>query len=154
MTAPQSQTTPEQNKQMMVRWFEEVWNQGRRETIHALFAENGVLHDGLNTFSGPDDFCRFYDWFRTQFTDFQATPIQLLAADDLACLHWSIALRHIATGKRVELTGTSLVRFLNGQLIEGWQNWDAARLAAEVPEFSDVAPQWQNSLRKASATSA
>jgi predicted SnoaL-like aldol condensation-catalyzing enzyme len=153
MTAPQSQTTPEQNKQIMVRWFEEVWNKGRRETIHELFPEHAVLHDGLNTFSGPDDFCRFYDWFRTQFTDFHATPILALAEGNLACLHWSIALRHIGTGKRAEVTGTSVLRFLNGQFIEGWQNWDAARLATEVPEFSAALLQWQQSPRTRSASS-
>jgi hypothetical protein len=34
MSTPQPQTTTEQNKQLIVRWFEEVWNQGR--TIHDL----------------------------------------------------------------------------------------------------------------------
>lgn len=154
MTAPQSQTVSEQNKQIMVRWFEEVWNQGRRETIHELFGETGVLHDGLTTFRGPDEFCKFYDWFRTQFADFRATPIQSLAEGDLACLHWAIALRHIGTGKEVQVTGTSVVRFESGKLIEGWQNWDTTTLFAELPGFSDVAMQWQKSMARASASAA
>jgi len=36
----------ERNKQLVVRWFEEVWNQGKRETISKLFHEHGVIHDG------------------------------------------------------------------------------------------------------------
>jgi len=83
MSTPQMQTTAAQNKQLMVRWFEEVWNQGRRETIHELFAENGVLHDGTATYSGPDEFCRFYDTFRSQFSDFRTTPLISLAEGDL-----------------------------------------------------------------------
>jgi predicted SnoaL-like aldol condensation-catalyzing enzyme len=138
MPTPQTQTTAAQNKQIMVRWFEEVWNQGKRETIHALFAENGVLHDGDTIFRGPDEFCRFYDALRSQFSDFRAKSIVLLAEGDLACLHWSIELRHKASDKRVQVSGTSVVRFRNGQLIEGWQNWDAASLARQLPESSAV----------------
>jgi predicted SnoaL-like aldol condensation-catalyzing enzyme len=129
------QTTAEQNKQIMVRWFEEVWNRGRRETIHELFAQEGVLHDGSRTFSGPDEFCRFFDEFRSQFSDFRATPVVSLAEGDLACLHWSIDFRHKATNTPLHVSGTSVVRFKDGQLIEGWQNWDAAALGAQLPEY-------------------
>ena len=138
MSTPQMQTTAEQNKQIMVRWFEEVWNQGKRETIHELFARDGVLHDGSTTFRGPDDFCRFFDAFQAQFDDFRAQPLVSLAEGDLACLHWSISFRHKASGKPLQVSGTSVVRFKNGQLIEGWQNWDAASLARQLPEYSAV----------------
>ncbi len=30
------------NKALVRRWFEEVWNQGREETIDELFAANGL----------------------------------------------------------------------------------------------------------------
>jgi predicted SnoaL-like aldol condensation-catalyzing enzyme len=138
MSTPQMQTTTEQNKQVMVRWFEEVWNQGRRETIHELFAEQGVLHDGATIYRGPDEFARFFDALRSQFSDFHATPVVSLAEGDLACLHWSISFRHTASNKPVSVTGTSVVRFQNGQFIEGWQNWDAASLSAQLPGYSAV----------------
>jgi len=138
MSTPQMQTTAEQNKQLMVRWFEEVWNQGRRETIHELFAEKGVLHDGTTIYRGPDEFCRFFDTFRSQFSDFRTTPVISLAEGDLACLHWSISFRHKASDKPLSVTGTSVVRFQNGKLIEGWQNWDAASLSAQLPGYSAV----------------
>ena len=136
MSTPQMQKTTEQNKQTMVRWFEEVWNQGRRETIHELFAEQGILHDGTTTYRGPDEFGRFFDAFRSQFEDFQATPVVSLAEGDLACLHWSVSFRHKGSKTPVSVTGTSVVRFQNGQLIEGWQNWDAASLSAQLPGYS------------------
>jgi predicted SnoaL-like aldol condensation-catalyzing enzyme len=132
------QTTAEQNKQIMVRWFEEVWNQGRRETIYELFAKEGVLHDGSTTFRGPDEFCKFYDALRSQFSDFRATPVVSLAEGDLACLHWSLTFRHKTAENPLRVTGTSVVRFENGQLIEAWQNWDAASLAVQLPGYSAV----------------
>jgi predicted SnoaL-like aldol condensation-catalyzing enzyme len=84
MTAPQPQSISEQNKALVHRWFEEVWNQGRRETIHELFAEEGVLHDGSKTYHGPDEFVRFYDQLRSEFTDFRVAPSVSLSEGDLA----------------------------------------------------------------------
>jgi predicted SnoaL-like aldol condensation-catalyzing enzyme len=138
MSTPQMQTTTEQNKQIMVRWFEEVWNQGKRETIHELFAEKGILHDGSTSYRGPDEFCRFYDALRSQFSDFRATPVVSLAEGDLACLHWSLTFRHESAESSLRVTGTSVVRFENGQLIEAWQNWDGASLAVQLPGYSAV----------------
>ena len=69
-SAAQPISTPEQNKQLVLRWFDEVWNQGRRETIFELFPEGSHLYDGAAKLSGPDEFCRFYDGLRADFSDF------------------------------------------------------------------------------------
>ena len=42
----------EANKAMVRRWFEEVWNQGREETIDELFAANGIGY-GLGDTEAP-----------------------------------------------------------------------------------------------------
>ena len=39
---------------------------------------------------------------------------------------------HIATQKPLQLTGTSVVRVENGRFAEGWQNWDAAHVDAQL----------------------
>jgi predicted SnoaL-like aldol condensation-catalyzing enzyme len=132
MSTPKTQTISEQNKQVLLRWFEEVWNDGRRETIHELFAPEAILHDGQASYRGPDEFCRFYDSLRSQFSDFRIQPIASLAEGDLVCLHWSAAFRHTPSGKQIQITGTSVVRVQDGRFIEAWQNWDQADLAAQL----------------------
>jgi predicted SnoaL-like aldol condensation-catalyzing enzyme len=131
-SASPSLSIPEQNKQLVVRWFEEVWNQSRRETIPELFPENGVIHDGPRQFRGPREFERFYDALQSQFTDFKIAPIVSLAEGELVCLHWSCAARHKDTQKRVEVTGTSVARVENGRIVEAWQNWDAAHMYTQI----------------------
>jgi len=131
-SASHSLTMLDQNKMLVVRWFEEVWNQGRRDTIFELFPEGGVIHDGPRDFKGPQEFAQFYDALRAQFSDFKITPILSLAEGDRACLHWSCSMLHKATGKHLRVTGTSIVRIENGQFTEGWQNWDAADLVAQL----------------------
>jgi predicted SnoaL-like aldol condensation-catalyzing enzyme len=132
MSTPQPQTTTEQNKQLIHRWFNEVWNEGKRETIHDLFAPQAILHDGATRFTGPDEFCRFYDALRADFSNFRITPGPCLAEGDLASLHWTAELRHNASGKNIKVTGTSIVRVANGQFTEAWQNWDQASLTAQI----------------------
>jgi predicted SnoaL-like aldol condensation-catalyzing enzyme len=131
-SASHSISALEHNKQLVIRWFEEVWNQGRRETIVELFPSNAVLHDGSNHFHVPEEFFRFYDDLRAQFSDFRITPVVVLAEADLACVHWSAAFRHTATSKSLQISGTSIVRIENGQFQEAWQNWDAAGLSAQL----------------------
>jgi len=125
-------TTLDQNKTLVVRWFEEVWNRGRRETIFELFPEGGVIHDGRQEIRGPQEFVRFYDALHAQFSDFKITPLLSLAEGDRACLHWSSSMTHKATGKQLHITGTSIVHIENGKFIEAWQNWDAAGLVAQL----------------------
>lgn len=132
MSASQQQTISEQNKSLVLRWFEEVWNQGRREAIKELFAPGGVLHDGSTTYRGPEEFTRFYDTLRLEFSEFRIAPIVSLSEGDLACMHWSVNCKHTASSKPVHLTGTSIVRIKDGQFIEAWQNWDAAGVAKQV----------------------
>jgi len=133
MSSPASSLSVlDQNKQLVIRWFEEVWNQGRRETIFELLREDSTLHDGPQEYRGPEEFARFHDALRSQFSNFKITPVVALAEDDRVCLHWSCTMRHTATQKPLHTTGTSVVRVEAGKFAEAWQNWDAAHLHAQL----------------------
>jgi predicted SnoaL-like aldol condensation-catalyzing enzyme len=136
MSTANAPSSLERNKALVIRWFDEVWNQGRRETITDLFATQGVLHDGATNYHGPEEFTGFYDRLRAEFSKFSIQPIISLAEGDLACVHWSAAFVHTASGAPVRLTGTSVVRISKGQFVEAWQNWDAAGLAAQLANGS------------------
>ena len=133
-SASQPLTTTEQNKLLVIRWFDEVWNQGRRETIFELLPESGILHDGALQYRGPEEFARFYDSLRLQFSNFKITPIISLAEGHHACVHWNCSMIHAGTKKALQLTGTSVVRIENGQFAEAWQKWDAAHLQTQLTE--------------------
>ena len=122
----------ERNKQLVVRWFEEVWNRGNRNTISELLHDDGILHDGPQNFRGPHEFSVFHDNLRTQFDNFRIAPVVVLAEDDLVCCHWSADFRHRQSGKPIHITGTSVVRVEAGRFVEAWQNLDAASLQAQL----------------------
>ena len=55
----------EENKALVRRWFEEVWNQGRADAIDEMFGEYGIAHglsdDPSNPLRGPGDFKPFHN---------------------------------------------------------------------------------------------
>ena len=135
MSASQPLSAIDSNKRLVVRWFEEVWNQSRRETIFELLAPDGVLHDGDTDIRGPEEFATlFYDRMRSDFADFHVTPGTTLAENDLVSLRWSARCRHKATDKLTKVTGISIVRVKDGQFVEAWQNWDETSLAEQLAD--------------------
>lgn len=134
MSTANAPSSLERNKALVIRWFDELWNQGHRETIQKLFAAEGVLHDGARTYNGPEEFATFYDKLSAEFSNFSIRPIVSVAEGDFVCIHWSASCVHRASGKPIRLTGTSVVRVSDGQFVEAWQNWDAAGLAAQLQD--------------------
>jgi predicted SnoaL-like aldol condensation-catalyzing enzyme len=123
----------EQNKRLLWRFFDEAWNQGRRETLKKFFTKTAVLHGGNREAHGPAEFLHFYDILYAQFSSISLKPIVTLAEGDLVCVHWSIDCAYTATRTPVRITGISIVRIKDGQFIEAWQNWDAAGLTQQLP---------------------
>ena len=63
----------EENKELLRRWFDEVWNRGREEAIDEMFAEgavaNGLVDDAGEPLRGPVNFKPFFRKFREAFPD-------------------------------------------------------------------------------------
>jgi predicted ester cyclase len=129
---PQPISTSEENKRLMRHWFEQVWNQSRREVIAEMLAPQCVIHDGATQIAGPLEFGRYHDALREQFSDIRVTPGISISEGDLAALRWTVNCRDNATGKNLTATGISIVRIKDGRFVEGWQNWDQAGIAAQL----------------------
>jgi steroid delta-isomerase-like uncharacterized protein len=132
---------PDQSKQLLVNFFEEVWNKGRREVIDQLIASDCIIHDGESTSTGPEGFKPFYDSMHVTFSNFRVTPRESVTEGDMTCLRWSVIMRHSgeglgmpASGKEVRATGISLVRIKDGKFVEAWQNWDMLGVIQQIHE--------------------
>lgn len=133
MSTPSPDPALEQNKRLLLRWLDELWNQGRRETIRELFAKTATLHGSNRQAQGPAGLLHFYDILRAEFSQFCLKPIVVLAEGDLVCVHWSLECIYTATRTPVRVTGMSIGRVKDGQFVEAWQNWDAAGVTQQVP---------------------
>jgi steroid delta-isomerase-like uncharacterized protein len=113
-------------------WFEEVWNQGREDTIDRLFARDGVGH-GLpgGPLRGPEDYKPFFRNFRGAFPDIRIDVIRTVTEGDMVAIHCRVTGTHTghtlgitATGKTAEFSGMCIARIRNGQIVEAWNTFD------------------------------
>ncbi len=132
----------EQNVQLMRRWFQEVWNEGNTKTIYDLVAPDatatGELEDG-SPLRGPAEFEQFCKRIRGAFPDMKLIVEDAFGADDKVVVRWSATMTHKgdhlgmpATGKPVKMTGMTMVRISNGQVIQGWDNWDQSGMMRQL----------------------
>lgn len=129
------------NTELAKRWFEEVWNKGRREAIPEMLAHDAVIQESGEAVKGAEGFYPFFDRMQTAFSDIHVTFHDAIAKDDKVCLRWSCTMRHTGgglgmapTGKTLETTGITIVRVANGKLVAGWQNWDMLGLMQQINE--------------------
>lgn len=133
----------EENKALLRRWFEEVWNKGRAEAIDEILAEDGVAHglsdDPANPIVGPRDFRPFHTLFREAFPNLIVVVEDMVAEGDKVAARCSVRGRHdgefmgrAATQSPVEFTGMAIVRIDNGKIVEAWNNFDFMTLHKQV----------------------
>jgi steroid delta-isomerase-like uncharacterized protein len=123
------------------RWFEEVWNKGRRDAIAEMLPPDGVLHEGQTDTIGPEGFYEFFDRLNGAFSEFHVKIHDTIAEGDRFCLRWSCTCKHTgdglgmpATKKTVHVTGMSIMRIADGRIVEAWQNWDMLGLMHQLQE--------------------
>src|SRR2546425_2578738 len=79
------------NKQLLRRWFEEVWNRRDATAIPRMFAKNGVAHGlGMNgeDLTGPESYLPFHQAFLSGFADLHITVEDLIEEDDRVAVRW------------------------------------------------------------------
>jgi len=133
----------EENKQLVRRWFEEVWNKGRANAIEELFDENGIAHglsdDPANPIKGPKGYRPFLTMFRQAFPNMEIVIEDMVAEDDKVTARCSVRGKHegdglgiAATQLPVEFTGITIVRIGNGKIVEAWNNFDFMTMNKQV----------------------
>ena len=131
-----------ENIALITRWFEEVWNQGRMETVHELLdvSATGFGQAGHQTeVHGPAGFIAFAQQIRGAFPDIKTTVEDVIGSDDKVVARWSAEMTHTGgdlgippSHRKVRVTGMTMVRFANGKIVAGWDNWDQLALMRQI----------------------
>ena len=124
------------------RWFEEVWNQGREATIDELLVSDVVaqgLNEGGKTMRGPDGFRQFYRPFKSAFPDLRVTVEDVLVEGDKSAVRLSFTGTHTGqgigvppTGRPFRSTAIVMLQWRGGRIVEGWNEFDAAGMMAQL----------------------
>lgn len=119
---------------LLSKWFQEVWNEGRREAIDELLAENITAHglgpDGHT--KGIEAFKSFYDDFRNQLSDVQVLVEDVVSQDDVETALCKVTAVHIPTGKRVNFSGICMAKIQDGKIAEAWNQYDFLKMYQQI----------------------
>jgi len=133
------------NIELLSRWFREVWNEGKTETVHELLSPDAVAIGQAGSaveLRGPKEFVSFVKQIRSAFPDMHVEVEDTFGADDKVVVRWSARMTHRgdalgipATGKPVRLTGITIARIVNGKIVAGWDNWDQLGMLQQIGAY-------------------
>ena len=134
----------QENKNLMKRWFEEVWNKGRAEAVDEMLKEDAVIH-GLadaqgKAVSGIAAFREFHMQFRGAFPNIEVIVEDVIAEGDKVVARCSVRGKHTgeslgtpATQSDIEFTGIAIVRVgEDGKISEAWNNFDFLKMNQQL----------------------
>ncbi len=140
------------NKQLVQRFYQEVWALGNVSFASEVFAGDYVRHDLRATQAAPGaaGSARIAEQFRQAFPDLQWRIDLVLAEGDLVAARWTASGTNSgswggrpATGKPAEFSGVNIFRFGDhGKVVEIWNHRDDLGLMEQLgaPIFAGAAP--------------
>jgi len=130
----------EQNEQVVRKAFE-AFSTGDMSLIDESSAEDSVTHDPAlpDDSRGPEGFKQVVQGYRTAFPDLNVTVDEQIAEGDRVCTRWTARGTHggeffgaPATNKQATVTGMTIDRVRDGQIVESRTNWDALGLMQQL----------------------
>jgi steroid delta-isomerase-like uncharacterized protein len=131
----------EQNKTVVRRLIDELWNKGNLQVADEIIAPMYQHHDAStpDLGKGPEGEKKRVNLYRNAFHDFRLNIEDLFAEGETVVARWSCRgihkgeLNGIApTNKQFAITGVTVCRFDHGKIVEGFVNWDALGLMRQL----------------------
>ena len=130
----------EQNKDLVRRFYEEVFNKKNLAAIDEFVDPHIVEHDlppGLP--AGSEGTRQFIGMYLSAIPDLHLTAEDIIAEGDKVVVRLTYHGTHRGelmgippTGKQATVTGIQVVRIANGRIVENWINFDALGLLQQL----------------------
>jgi steroid delta-isomerase-like uncharacterized protein len=132
----------EENKALVRRYFEEIWDKGNLDSIDELFTTNFVRHGPTGTegeVRGLEGFKGLVTMYRTAFPDLQVPIEELIAEGDRVVSRWTARGIHqgelmgnAPTGNQLSVTGIIVDRISGDKIEEEWVDYDTLHLMQQI----------------------
>lgn len=137
---PASATSGADNKALVRKAMEEVWNQGNLVAVDQLYHPHYGHYDP--NFQQADDLAGLKEhvtYMRAVLAGLQMTVDDIIAEADKVGVRWTVKGTHQAefmgvpaTGLPVTLTGTSEYRIAGGKIAQTWQVWNLFGMLPQI----------------------
>ena len=133
-----------QNKLILRRFFEELFNQGNLAAANEIVSETYLNHNAApGEEPGRTGLTQLVAEIHHAFRDLNVMIEDQLADGDKVITRWTVTAIHQgefagipATGKPIAVTAINIHRVADGQIQEGWLNWDALSFLQQVGAIS------------------
>lgn len=124
----------QENKALIRRVFEEIWNKSDLSVVDEIYAPDYVAHiaNAPAPVDGPERFKQFVALLGVVSPDLQFRTEDQIAEGDKVATRWTAigspaggVFSGAAAGAKTTVTGISIHRIVNGRIAESWDNWDA-----------------------------
>jgi steroid delta-isomerase-like uncharacterized protein len=131
----------EANKAIVLRFYEELWNNGNFDAADELVAADYVRHDLRpgEAPPGPAGQKAVAAKFRAAFPDVRMDVEALVAENDLVVARWTMTGTHSGawgevapTGRTVRFSGVNFFRIADGKIAEIWNVRDDLGLREQL----------------------
>lgn len=131
----------EQNKALIVRFVDELFNKGNMGIVGEIFTPDFIEHEQLppGIPSGREGVKVLSSVLRSAFPDFKATIEDTLAEGDKVVVRMTWSGTHKgefmgvpASGKRVTIGVIDIIRITNGKFVEHWGQMDGMGLMQQI----------------------
>lgn len=131
----------EQNRALVRRFIDEVFNQGRLEVAEELLAPDYVHHDPATgeRGSGIEGLEHMVGYYRQAFPDFHISLEDQMSTEDRVVERWTGRGTHQGplrelppTGRSISAQGISIHRIANGRIAETWTCFDSAAMLRQI----------------------
>lgn len=129
----------EQNKTLVRRGIEEVYNRGNLAVVDEVAARDFVIHLPSEEIHGPEGAKQYVAALRSAFPDLHIAIEDQIAEGDKVVTRWTASATHTGafqgippTGKRGSMTGIDIDRIADGKVVECWVNSDDLGLLQQL----------------------
>ncbi len=133
----------ERNKAIVMRNYEEIWNQRKYDVADEVVDENFKDHPPTRFFDvgliGPASLKEAASHFHEAFSDFQDRKEKVIAEGDRVVYMGTISGTHDgelfgfpATGNKMEVRGVNFFRLANGKIVERWGQFDVLTMMQQL----------------------
>lgn len=132
------------NKAILRRILEEGFNKHNNTVIAELYP-NCVYHAAATGDLKGDAHKQFVASIFTAFPDGYWTVLDQMAEGDKVMTRWACTATHKgmfmgipATGRKINITGVSIDRIINGKIVEEWVEWDSLGMMRQLGVVPEV----------------
>ncbi|MES2122318.1 MAG: ester cyclase [Chlamydiota bacterium] len=125
--------TPQQNEEIIKKYFEEAWNRGNLDVLDEIIAPNYLNHSpGMpNPPPGPEGLKPIIRGLRKAFPDLHFTIENMVVTAHQVAIHSIMHGTHQGdlfglppTGKKVKVNQMQIERIVDGKIVEHWRQSD------------------------------